>query len=287
MKHSIKNAALVITAAASMTTISVAQAAPCKAVYGKGDTTFRLATGSPGELGLLKALADEFNTQHNSRMCWVKAGSGKSLKLLKAGKVDMVMVHAPGPEKKAVEAGWADQRTLIGSNEFYLVGPKNDPANVRKADSVAQAYGQISAAGADFFSRGDNSGTHKKEMRIWGKADVEPGGDWYHVTKEFMRATLRQANSQPGYFMTDSSTWVAEQSSLGNLKVLFKGDPILINTYHALRSVDLSRKEGRLSEAFIDFVASEKGQKIIKTFGKAEFGSAMYNNARYAQKFVH
>ncbi|MBB1489628.1 substrate-binding domain-containing protein [Oceanospirillum sediminis] len=287
MKHIIKKVARAVTATTFIMTGTVAQAADCKAVYGEGETTFRLATGSPGELGLLKALADEFNTQHDSSMCWIKAGSGKSLKLLKAGKVDMVMVHAPGPEKEAIQAGWADQRTLIGSNEFYLAGPASDPANVNKTKTIAEAYSRIAQQKANFFSRGDNSGTHKKEMRIWGQAGIKPAGDWYLETKDFMRATLRQANNKPGYFMTDSSTWVAEQSELSNLKILFKGDPLLINTYHALRSVDLSRKETRLSEAFIDFVASDKGQQIITEFGQSQFGSAMYNNAQYAQKFVH
>ncbi len=293
MKQTLKRPLLttVLTAtamtAATLALTAPAHAAECKASYGEGQTTFRLATGSPGELGLLKVLADEFNQQHDSRMCWVKAGSGKSLKLLKSGAVDMVMVHAPGPEKEAVRAGWAAQRTLIGSNEFYLVGPKHDPAQVSTAKSVAHAYQKVAQKKADFFSRGDNSGTHKKEQRIWQNAEITPQGSWYHVTKEFMRATLRQANQKPGYFMTDSSTWVAEQAKLDNLSILFKGDPMLINTYHALRTSDLSQPAGRLSQAFIEFVASDKGQKIITEFGQQSFGASLYNNAEYAQQYVH
>ena len=99
----------------------------CTEVYGSGAHTFRLATGSPGELGLLKAIAEEFNPTADATLCWKKAGSGASLKLLKEKKVDMVMVHAPAAEKKAVEEGWAIKRNLIGSNEFYIVGPKSDP----------------------------------------------------------------------------------------------------------------------------------------------------------------
>ncbi len=95
----------------------------CKALYGGGEKRFALATGSPGELGLLEVLADAFNKKHGTSLCWMKAGSGKSLSLLKGKKVDVVMVHAPAAEKRAVSDGWAIKRTLIGSNEFYIVGP--------------------------------------------------------------------------------------------------------------------------------------------------------------------
>ena len=102
-------------------------------------------------------------------MTWFKAGSGKSLQLLKDKKVDMIMVHAPAAEKKVVEDGWAIKRSLIGSNEFFIVGPANDPAKIAETKSaVGNAYRRIaSAAKAKFFSRGDNSGTHKKEMDLW------------------------------------------------------------------------------------------------------------------------
>jgi len=147
------------------------------AVYGSGAIQFSLATGSPGELGLLKVLAEAFGKQDNATMTWFKAGSGKSLQLLKDKKVDMIMVHAPAAEKKAVEDGWAIKRSLIGSNEFFIVGPANDPAKIAETKSVVEAYRRIAAARAKFFSRGDNSGTHKKEMDLWKKAEISPQGD--------------------------------------------------------------------------------------------------------------
>ena len=109
-------------------------------------------------------------------MTWFKAGSGKSLQLLKDKKVDMIMVHAPAAEKKAVQDGWAIKRTLIGSNEFFIVGPANDPAKIAEAKSAVDAYRRIAAAKAKFFSRGDNSGTHKKEMDLWKKAEITAPG---------------------------------------------------------------------------------------------------------------
>lgn len=259
----------------------------CKASYGDGAVTVTLATGSPGELGLLKVLADAFNENHDAKICWKKAGSGASLKLLKSKKADIIMVHAPAAEKQAVAEGWAIKRNLIGSNEFYIVGPKNDPAGIAAAKNAADAYARIAKAQASFFSRGDNSGTHKKEMRIWKNAGVQPSGQWYITTRTFMMATLKSADRQKGYFMTDSSTWVAARKELHNLKILFRGDSILINSYHTLCQPEGATLGQPLAAAFIDFVVSKKGQKLIADYGVTKYGEGLYNDAAYAKQFDH
>jgi tungstate transport system substrate-binding protein len=192
----------------------------CTESYGNGSHAFSLATGSPGELasegsrGLLR--------ENDAALCWVKAGSGKSLDLLRGKRWRMIMVHAPAAEKKAVEEGWR-RKASHRSNEFYIVGPPGDPAGIASATSAADAYKRIAAKKAKFFSRGDNSGTHKKEMAVWKKAGIEPAGGWYVVTKDFMTATLKRANDEKGYFMTDSSTWIAEKKNLPALTILFRG----------------------------------------------------------------
>ncbi len=275
----------VVLAFMLLVTVS-AYAKECKQTYGNGEV-FSLATGSPGELGLLEVLADAFNAEHGSSLCWKKAGSGASLKLLQEKDVDAIMVHAPAAEKKAVKDGWARNRQLIGSNEFYIVGPKDDPAGIKDAKTVAEAYKKISDAKQLFLSRGDNSGTHKKEMAIWKKAGVEPSGDWYVVTKDFMMATLLRADKDKGYFMTDSSTWVAGKKDIKNLDVLFKGDVFIVNTYHGLCQPEGATKGGELGCAFIDFVGSEKGQNIIRAYGKQKYGEAMYNDKEYAKQYDH
>ncbi|MGD9320447.1 MAG: substrate-binding domain-containing protein [Desulfobacteraceae bacterium] len=272
----------------SLSLTSMAYAADgCKGVYGNGSHRFTLATGSPGELGLLKVLAEEFNKGHGTSLCWKKAGSGASLKLLKQKKVDMVMVHAPAAEKKSVQEGWAIKRTLIGSNEFYVVGPRDDPAGIKQAKGAADAYARIAKARAKFFSRGDNSGTHKKEMSVWKMAGVQPSGSWYIITKDFMMATLKLADREQGYFMTDSSTWVAAKKDLSNLKILFRGDPYLINTYHALCQPEGATPGQKWAYQFIDFVSSEKGQKILGSYGSDLYGEGMYNDAAYAKQYDH
>jgi tungstate transport system substrate-binding protein len=255
------------------------------AVYGDGANQFSLATGSPGELGLLKVLAETFGQQDNAKMSWFKAGSGESLKLLQDKKVDMIMVHAPAAEKKAVQDGWAIKRTLIGSNEFFIVGPANDPAKIAETKSAVEAYRRIAAAKAKFFSRGDNSGTHKKEQDVWKKTDLTPQGDWYVVTKDFMIATLKRANQEKGYFMVDSSTWVAEKKEVPDLKILFKGDKLLVNTYHALCQPSGATPGAATAAKFIDFVASPQGQKIIQNYGNDKYGEGLYNDAAYAKQY--
>lgn len=266
---------------------ATASAQQCEETYGSGGTELRLATGSPGELGLVRVLAESFLAGKDARLCWVKAGSGESLKYLKGKQVDMVMVHAPDAEKKAVQDGWAVERRLIGSNEFFLVGPASDPANVAKASGIADAYARIAKAQAKFFSRGDNSGTHKKEMDVWQKAGIQPSGSWYIVTNDFMMKTLRRANAEGGYFMTDSSTWVAAKKELGSLKILFSGDPFIVNTYHTLAVPAGATPAQPLALEFIEFLTSAKGQAIIGAYGKDKYGEGLYNDAAYAKQYDH
>jgi tungstate transport system substrate-binding protein len=258
-----------------------------EAIYGNGKQSFKLATGSPGELGLLQALGEAFDKKEGARMIWIKAGSGASLNLLKTGQVDMIMVHAPEAVNKAIAEGWATNRTLIGSNEFYIVGPKSDPANIRTANSGSDAYVKIASSKANFISRGDKSGTHQKEMDIWKKAGVQPEGSWYIVTNDFMTASLKRANAENAYFMTDSSTWVAEKDVAPNLVILYRGDRFLVNTYDALAAPAGTTANREIAVKFIQFVASDEGQSIIRNYGKSKYQEPLYNDATYAKQYVH
>lgn len=269
-----------------MLNVPVAAADDNGATYGSGSYRFALATGSPGELGLLKLLAEEFARRDDAQMVWVKAGTGQSLKLLREKKVDMVMVHAPGEVDKAIHEGWAAGKTLIGSNEFYVVGPKSDPAGIAGAKNVAEVYRRISAAKSPFVSRGDNSGTHQKEMQIWNKyAGIEPAGPWYIVTRDFMTASLKRANAEGAYFMTDSSTWIMEKGVAPDLTILFRGDKFLVNTYHAITAPPGATPGRDTAEKFVAFVASPAGQKIIGGYGRERFGEGLYNDEVYARQY--
>ena len=122
-------------------------------------------------------------------------------------------------------------------------------------------------------------------MPVWQEAGIKPEGDWYIVTKDFMTATLKRANQEKGYFMVDSSTWVAEKKKVPDLKILFQGDKLLVNTYHALCQPAGATPGAALAAKFIAFVASPQGQQIIKDYGKDRYGEGLYNDAAYARQY--
>ncbi|WP_169753538.1 substrate-binding domain-containing protein [Campylobacter mucosalis] len=250
-------------------------------IYGDGAEILRVATGSPGELGLLKKLSEVFNSLNDSKICWIKAGSSDGLELLKENKVDVTMTHSPLLEKTLIKQGIAKKRTLIGSNEFFIIGPKDDPAGIKTAKTATEAYSKIAKANALFYTRADGSGTHIKELDIWQKANIKPSGSWYVQNRDFMVATLKRADDTNGYFMSDSSTYYTIKNELKNSEILFSGDKILVNVYATMCRIDAPK----IAEKFIDFLADKKSQEIFKTYGRDKFGIALYNDAGYAREF--
>jgi tungstate transport system substrate-binding protein len=255
------------------------------AVWGSGPNVFSLATGSPGELGLLEALATDFAHTNNATVKWFKAGSGQAMKLLQERQVDMVLAHAPPAERKAVADGWGTGRSLIGSNEFWVVGPAADPAGIAGASDVVDAFKRIQDHGATFVSRGDNSGTHQKESEVWRAAGRTPGGTAYVVTKDFMTASLRRANDEGGYFLTDSSTFIAERRNMPKLKLLFKGGELLLNPYHTLYLTQPTAGAATARQ-FGAYLATQRVQALMRDFGRRQHGEAMYNDAAATAKWV-
>jgi len=250
----------------------------CTASYGKGPNMFSLATGSPGELGLLKALGEAFAKKHNTTLCWVKAGTGESMQLLKDKKVDMIMVHAPAAEKKAVEDGWAIKRELIGSNEFYIVGPPNDPAGIKKAKTAAEAYTLIANSQSKFFSRGDNSGTHSKEKGLWKSAGITAEGQaWYQQTGLGMGQTLNVASEKGFYTLADRGTYLAMKKTLA-LEILVEGEKSLLNVYHVIEvsQAKWPKVNAAGAKAFADFMVAAETQKTISGFGVEKYGAPLF-----------
>lgn len=256
---------------------------PQPVVYGSGLSSLRLATGSPGELGLLKALAECFSQKADASLHWIKAGAGQSLQLLHDRQVDVAMVHAPALVDKAVQEGWGTEKTLLGSNEFFLVGPKADPALASGSGEVVEAFQRIASKECRFISRGDNSGTHQKEMDIWRLAGVVPRRVWLIPARDFMTACLLRADAEKAYFLCDSSTWLMERRNVPELKLLLRGDLLLINIYHALVSPPGTTPGHETGRRFVNFVASSAGQKIIREFGRQEHGEGLYQCAEKTQ----
>lgn len=163
-------------------------------------------------------------------------------------------------------------------NDFVLVGPKSDPAKIKgmKADA---AFKKIAGAKATFITRGDESGTHKKELKVWDKAGIKkPSGSWYVNTGQGMGETLRIADQKDGYTLTDRGTWLSTEASLGNLDLLVEGGNDLQNFYHVI--VVGKTKSPKVNEAgakaFSDFIISPQGQKLIGEFGTAKYGQPLF-----------
>jgi tungstate transport system substrate-binding protein len=262
---------------------AAADSAPvAAAVYGSSGPVLRLATGSPGELGLVGELAVRFSDQEPIRLEWHKAGSGAALELLKQGRVDLVMVHAPAAETAAVAEGWAARRTPIGGNAYYLVGPTDDPAGIRASADALDALRRIASTGSRFLSRGDQSGTHRRELALWAEAGISPDWPGYSESSDFMAASLRRAEAEGAYFLTDNSTWVALQNELPGLERLYSGDPRLLNAYHALLAPD--GPSAALADRFLRFLEGPDGQAVVRDFGRAQFGAPLYLDAAALQR---
>ena len=243
----------------------------------EASSVLRIATGSPYELGLMDALIEPFEEKYGCRVEVTRAGSGASLNLGRKGDVDLVLVHAPEEERKFVADGYGLNRTYIMHNDFVIVGPKDDPAGIRGMTDAAKAYTRIALTESLFFSRGDNSGTHQKEMSIWEEANITPTGDWYKVTNDFMGATLKSASNNQGYFMTDRSTYIKVKGNT-DLEILCEGNPGLVNRYSAI-AVNPKKHPGvnyDLAKTFIRYIISPEGQAIIRDFGKGEYGEPLY-----------
>jgi tungstate transport system substrate-binding protein len=255
------------------------------AVWGNGQNKFSLATGSPGELGLLEVLATDFAKTHDATVSWYKAGSGQAMRLLEERKVDMVLAHAPPAERKAVADGWAKGRNLIGSNEFWILGPANDPAKIATATDAVDAFKRIQDSGSKFVSRGDNSGTHQKENEIWKVAGRTPDSSMLIITKDFMTASMKRANDEGAYFLTDSSTFIVERKNMPKLQKLFRGGPILANPYHTLYLTEPTLGAAT-AKKFGDYLATEKVQALLRDFGKQQYGESMYNDAVATSKVI-
>ena len=226
-------------------------------------------TTSTDNSGLLAVLTPAFNQQHNSRIDVIAVGTGKALKIGANGDVDVVFVHAPAAELKYVEKGDFIDRTAVMHNDFVIVGPENDPAGIASATRVVDALKKIALSQSSFISRGDDSGTHKKEKQLWKQAGIEPKGEWYAAAGQGMGAVLRMTDEKQGYTLTDRGTLIAYADKLA-LKVLFSGDSQLFNPYHVM-AVNPEKHPSvnyQLAKKYIEFVVSQQGQKLINDYRK-------------------
>jgi tungstate transport system substrate-binding protein len=225
----------------------------------------RMATTTSTEnSGLLKDIMPAFEKATGYQVRVTPVGTGKALRLGQDGDVDVVLVHAPPAEEKFVAAGYGVNRRHVMYNDFVIVGPANDPAKISGMKNAAKALATIAKDKAIFVSRGDDSGTNKKEKILWKDAGVKPSGKWYREAGQGMGKVLQMAGEMQGYTLTDRGTWLFMKDKLP-LKIVVEGDPKLFNPYGVIavnpgRYPDINYTGAM---AFIAWITSPEGQALI------------------------
>jgi len=242
------------------------------------------STTSTQNSGLFDYLLPIVERETGIKVDVVAVGTGAAFEIGKRGDADVLLVHARDEELKLVREGYFVNRHDVMYNDFVIVGPPADPAGISGLKSAVGAFRRISATGAPFVSRGDNSGTNKKEMKIWRKTGINPKGNgWYLEVGQGMGKTLRIANEKRAYTLTDRGTWLAlKDRERLDLRILLEGDSMLFNQYGVMAVNPERYPHVRYAEAmkFIDFLISEKGQKAIAGFRDSRGNQLFHPNAR-------
>ncbi len=267
---------------ASLVAATLLFAASCgddaKEIVGGGDALILATTTSTQDSGLLDALVPAFEDESGYEVDVIAVGSGQALTMGERGDADLLLVHSPAAEQEFVDGGFGVNRQLVMHNDFVLVGPEDDPAGVGGAPDAAAAMRAVFDAGAAFISRGDDSGTHTRELSLWEDAGLDPAGQaWYEESGQGMGATLQIASQRGAYTLSDRATYLAQQDNL-DLALLHEGDPELLNIYHVIE-VNPERHDGlnvEGAEAFAAFLVGDEAQRLIGEFGVAEFGEPLF-----------
>ena len=259
----------------------------------------RLATTtSTDDSGLLDEILPAFERAFDARVEVVAVGSGQALALGESGDADVLLVHSPAAEEVFVEQGYGLARIPVMYNDFVLVGPSADPAGVAGMTDVSQALAGLAAAGAPFISRGDDSGTHARELKLWQAAGIEPDpqGGWYFSIGQGMAETLLFAEERQAYTLSDRGTYLAQAANLPSLVILVGGDSIadnpddsLLNPYSVIPvNPDLhSGIQAELAQSFAEWLTSLETQEQIASFGLEQFGQPLFYPDSEAWRAAH
>lgn len=242
------------------------------------NTLIRLSTTtSVQDSGLLPELEKTFEEQSDYDLDIVANGTGAAIKLGETGDADVILVHAKAAEDEFVSAGFGVKRLPFMHNYFVIAGDDSDPAGIVDSKTAAEAFADILSSKSDFISRGDDSGTHKAELKIWQQAGLEPAGDWYISAGKGMGACLTMAGELRAYIMTDKATYLATRDQ-HQIDLLLGESDDLKNTYSVIavnpnKHPDINH-EGAL--AWIKFLASDDAIDIISNFGISQYGEALF-----------
>jgi tungstate transport system substrate-binding protein len=251
---------------------------PAKPVASTRTAAIALATTtSTQDSGLLDELLAAFESESGITVKVVAIGSGQALELARRGDADVLLVHSPAAEKEFMDQGFGDKRLAVMHNDYVIVGPPDDPAKTKTAPNAADALTAIAKVQTPFISRGDDSGTHKKELELWKATSVTPKNDWYISAGAGMAQTLRIANEKKAYVLADRGTYLALKGEL-ELVVLFEGDERLLNRYSVITINPDKHPHLHHDEAnrFAEYLISPAGQEAIGAFGVERFGQALF-----------
>lgn len=224
-------------------------------------------TTSTRDAGLLDSLLPLFEAKTGYKVRVVAVGSGQALEMGRRGDADVVLTHAPDAERALMDSGYFTSRRVVMHNDFLIVGPAADPAGVRGSTNAVDALRRIASAQGPFVSRGDRSGTHILEQKLWKPG----GGRWYIESGQGMAATLQMADQKRAYTLTDRATYLAWRDRL-QLVPLVEGDTLLYNVYHVMEA----RQGGAGARALADFLVSPEAQALIARYGTTRFGQPLF-----------
>ena len=233
-----------------------------------GEARLKLATTTSTEnSGLLAVLNPPFEAKYNVKVDVISVGTGKAMRLGRNGDVDLILAHAPAAEQKFVSEGYGIEREPVMHNDFLLIGPASDPAGLRQAADIGDAMTRLLNARHPFVSRGDDSGTHKKEKNLWQATGRTPTGGWYLSVGQGMGVVLRIANDKQAYTLTDRGTYLAYRDKL-SLGILFEGAAALFNPYHVILVNPARHPHAKVDPArqYSAFIRGRQGQGIIGNF---------------------
>lgn len=225
------------------------------------------STTSTENTGLFRHLAPQFRQATGIELRVVAVGTGQAFAIARNGDADVLLVHDTTGEKQFVRAGYGSERRDVMYNDYVIVGPAGDPAGIRDADSAADAFARIARIQTPFASRGDDSGTHRAELRIWREAGIIPEGSWYRELGSGMGGTLNTAAGMDAYALSDRGSWSSFENRR-QLEMLFAGDPAMHNQYGSVLINAARHPHIRLELArqWHDWLLSEAGQDAIAAF---------------------
>ena len=242
------------------------------------EKTLKMATTtSTQDSGLLEVLVPEFKKDTGYTLKVIAVGSGQAMDMGAKGDVDVLLVHSRAAEDKFVADGFGVNRKDVMHNDFILIGPASDPAKIKGETDTVKALTKIAQTKSTFLSRGDKSGTNTKELSLWTKAKITPQGDWYKNVGKGMGDTFRMADEMKGYTLIDRATYLALKDKY-KMEIMVEKDKPLLNPYGviAVNKAKFANVDYDGAMKFVEWITSEKIQKMIGEFGKDKYGQSLF-----------